>query len=82
MEGENYEWKVKALCANNIKNPAAVTGFCILFFINHLAWKESMQKLDNCIIYIRVSDPSQVENNSLETQEKACENTLKKKSTK
>ena len=31
-----------------------------------------MQKLDNCIIYIRVSDPSQVENNSLETQEKAC----------
>lgn len=32
-----------------------------------------------CVIYIRVSDPSQLENNSLETQEKACRNFAKQK---
>ncbi len=29
------------------------------------------------VIYIRVSDPSQIENNSLETQEKYCRNFAK-----
>jgi len=31
------------------------------------------------VIYVRVSDPSQIDNNSLETQERACKNFLKQK---
>lgn len=31
------------------------------------------------VIYVRVSDPSQIENNSLETQEKVCKNFLQQK---